>query len=183
MELKLLSNKHFPEIPRVHRIAIVIAIPSWATYWHKQVIRRPCKSRVIVQPVFNLVVAPFSNFIRIIFFTPFCANACKLRIVIFHSLKRTTGGRLGICLTAEILHYSFTRAVSCRDHVERTTKMSFPAMESHLSEAQMSSQLVHCSFFFQDSLVNAYSTVRCLNWDRRWRWAFKHHAGDQQPAS
>ena len=47
-----------------------------------------------------------------------------------------------VSLTAEVLNYSFTSAVSDRCHVERTSLL-FPAVESHLNERQVGPQLFH----------------------------------------
>ena len=46
---------------------------------------------------------------------------------------------MDIRLTAEVLDYSFTSAVSDRGHVEGTPMMLFTAVESQLSERQMCS--------------------------------------------
>ena len=47
-----------------------------------------------------------------------------------------------ISLTAEILDYSFTSAVSDRCHVERTSLL-FTAVKSHLNERQVGPQFFH----------------------------------------
>ena len=84
---------------------------------------------------------PFANDIAAII-SPLAASSCQSRVVILHSNKRATGIGLDIRLTAEVLDYSFTSAVSDRGHVERTCLL-FTAMESYLSEIQVSSELIH----------------------------------------
>ena len=84
---------------------------------------------------------PFANGIAAII-SPLAANSCQSRVVILHSKKRATGIRLDIRLTAEVLDHSFTRAVSDRGHVERTSLL-FTAVESQLSERQVCSELTH----------------------------------------
>ena len=50
--------------------------------------------------------------------------------------------RKEVVLTAEVLDYSFTSAVSELGHVERTSLL-FTAVESYLSERQVCSELIH----------------------------------------
>ena len=50
-----------------------------------------------------------------------------------------------VSLTTEVLDYSFTSAVSDRGHVE-CAPLLFAAVESHLSERQVSPQLLHGTF-------------------------------------
>ena len=66
----------------------------------------------------------------------------EIRVVILHSNKRETRVWPGVRLIAKILDYSFARAVSGRGHVERTSLL-FAAVESHLSESQVSSEFFH----------------------------------------
>ena len=87
---------------------------------------------------------PFANVIAFAIISPLAANSCQSRVVILHSNKRATGIRLNIRLTAEVLDYSFTSAVSNRGHVEGTSLL-FTAVESQLSERQVCSELSHGS--------------------------------------
>ena len=68
--------------------------------------------------------------------------------------------RHDVSLTAEVLDYSFTSAVSNRGHVERTSLL-FTAVESHLSERRVSPQLIHgtLSEYRLVVMVTADSTV------------------------
>ena len=63
--------------------------------------------------------------------TVFARNKCKKNPV-----------RLDVRLTAEVLDYIFTSAVSDRGDVP-STSLSFTAVESQLSERQVSSELIH----------------------------------------
>ena len=85
---------------------------------------------------------PFANVIIYIIISPLTANSCQSRIVILHSIKRATGVRLDIRLTAKVPDYSFTSAVSDRGDVERASLL-FTAVESQLSERQVFSELIH----------------------------------------
>ena len=97
----------------------------------------------MVQSVFFSLGPPFTNVVNCtIFCTPLLANFRCLGIVIFHCDKRVTRVRHDIRLTAEVLDYSLTTAVSDCDHVERTSLL-FTAVESQLSERQVCSQLIH----------------------------------------
>ena len=168
-----LTNKYFPEITRRHFSVCVIAFPSQLTkrsLYQQQV---SYKSSVVVQSVF--ISCQNASFTRE------SANSCPSRVVIYiHSNKRATGIRLDIRLTAEVLDYSFTSAVSDRGHVERTSLL-FTAVESQLSERQM------CSEFFHGALpqkrlvivIVADSSVWRLHW-QLWRggWAVNHSVGD-----
>ena len=82
-----------------------------------------------------MAVPPLTNSITTII-CPFMAKSCLQRVVIRHSNKRATGSRLDIRLTAEVLDYSFTGAVSDCGHVERTSLL-FTAVKSQLSEKQV----------------------------------------------
>ena len=101
------------------------------------------KRSMIVQSTFPpfVVVPPFSNIVSSIVAPP-AALVSEIRGVIFHFNKRTARRREGIRLTAEVLDYNFTSAVSSRGHVERTS-LFFAAVESHLSKRQECSQLFH----------------------------------------
>ena len=68
----------------------------------------------------------------------------RLRVVVFHSLKRPTGIRTHIRQAAEVLDHSFTGAVTDCGHVERTT-LFLTAVESRLSEGQVSPEFFQCA--------------------------------------
>ena len=140
-----LTNKCFPEITRRHSSVCVVAFPSQLTkrsLYQQPVIQVCHKSSVVVQSVFiSCQNAPFTRE-SLFIISPMAANSCQSRVVILHSDKRATGIRLDIRLTAEVLDYSFTSAVSDRGHVERTSLL-FTAVESQLSERQVCSELIH----------------------------------------
>ena len=139
------------------------------------------KSRVYIQPVLILTMTPFANFVHFIFPSPVLANSCQAWVVIFHSDKWATRGRLDIRLTAEVLDYSFTSAVSSSGHVERTS-IVFTAVESQLGERQVCSQLIHGGFC-ENHLITGYSTVWSLDWKLRgWSWT-NHNVGNEEPSS
>ena len=115
------------------------------------------KRRQIVQSVLIFGSSPFANFIHNFFKSPYRANTCYLGVVVFHSHKRATRGRLDIRLTAEVLDYSFTRAVSSRSDME-CTPLLFLTVKPYLSERQMHSQLIHGGFR-DKHLITAYCTV------------------------
>ena len=94
---------------------------------------------------------PFPNVLVMTIKSPVTANSCQFRVVILHSDKRVTGVRLDVRLTAEVLDYSFTNAVSDRGHVERTPLL-LTAVEPQLSERQVCSELIHGTLC-QKSLV------------------------------
>ena len=85
-----------------------------------------------VQPHFhiNQSVTPFSLII-----TTHTLHD-RLRVVVFHSLKKPTSIGRHIRLVAEILDHSFNSAVTDRGHVEHTT-LFLTAAESQLSERQL----------------------------------------------
>ena len=85
---------------------------------------------------------PFPNVLAMTIKSPVTANSCQFGVVILHSVKRVTGVRLDVRLTAEVLDYSFTNAVSDRGHVERTPLL-LTAVEPQLSERQVCSELIH----------------------------------------
>ena len=111
------------------------------------------KRSMIVQSSFApfVVVPPFSNIVSSIVAPP-AALVSEIRGVIFHFNKRTARRREGVRLTAEVLDYNFTSAVSSRGHVERTS-LFFAAVESHLSKRQECSQLFHGSSCDAHSVV------------------------------
>ena len=120
-------------------------------------------------------MAPFTQ-------CPILANSCQPWVVIFHSDIWATRGGLDILLTAEVLDYSFTSAVSSRDHVERTS-IIFTAVEPQLGERQVWSQLIHGGFC-ENHLITGYSTVWSLDWQLRGRsWTFHRDVGNKKPAS
>jgi len=94
-------------------------------------------SREKVQSLFIYSPTPFA------ISAPLIASSCQSGVVVFHSNKRATSDGPDICLTAEVLDYSITSAVSDRGHVERTSQLLFTTVESHLSEGQVSPQLIH----------------------------------------
>ena len=117
--------------------------------------------------------------------SPLAARSCQSGVVVFHSNKRATGDWVDIRLTAEVLDYSFTSAVSDRGHMERTSLL-FTAVESQLSERQVSPQLIHGTLrqIHLVVMVIANSPVGVLYWQLRWRgWAVSHIVGDKKPAS
>ena len=119
---------------------------------------------MVIQSILIYNTAPFANVIALAIISPLAANSCQSRVVILHSNKRATGIRLDIRLTAEVLDYSFTSAVSDRGHVERTSLL-FTAVESQLSERQVCSELIQ-GIRCQKRLVvmvTADFTVGCLN--------------------
>ena len=148
------------------------------------VIKRFNKSRSMVQPVFTSRGAPFANFVLNTIKSPLIANSRQLRVVILHSNKRATGIRLDIRLTAEVLDYSFTSAVSDCGHVERTSLL-FTAVESQLSERQVCSEFIHGTLRQKRLVVMviADSAVWRLHWHLWWRRIVNHNVGDKKPAS
>ena len=142
------TNKDFPEITRRHSSVCVIAFPPHFTkrsLYQQPVIQASYKNRVVVQSVFiSCQNAPFTRE-SLDIISPLAAHSCQSRVVILHFHKRATGIRLDISLTAEVLDYSFTSAVSNRGHVEYTPLL-FAAVESQLSERQACSELIHCVF-------------------------------------
>ena len=94
----------------------------------------------------------------------------RLRVVVFHSLKKPTGIRTHIRQAAEVLDHSFTGAVTDCGHVERTT-LFLTAVESRLSEGQVSPeffQCAHCDTHFFVGKVSD-SAVWWLN-SPVWEW-------------
>ena len=68
----------------------------------------------------------------------------RLRVVVFHSLKKPTSIGRHIRLVAEVLDHSFNSAVTDRDHVKHTT-LFLTAAESQLSERQLWPGFFHCA--------------------------------------
>ena len=67
-------------------------------------------------------------------------------------------------MTAEVLDYSFTSAVSDRGHVEGTSLL-FAAVESQLSERQAFSELIHGVFVQKCfAVVTASNSPVCCLW-------------------
>ena len=131
---------------------------------------------MIVESVFVCIMyPPFAIF-------PFLTISTYIWVVIFHSDLWATRGGLDIRLTAEVLDYSFTSAVSNSDHVERTS-IIFTAVESQLGERQVWSQLIHGGFR-ENHLITGYSTTWSLDWQMRGRTGtFHRNVGNKQPSS
>ena len=141
-----------------------------------------CKSRVYIQPVLLSTMTPFANCVHAIFRSPILTNSCQPWVVIFPDDIWATRGGLDICLTAEVLDYSFTAAVGSSGNVERTC-IFFKAVESQLGERQVCSQLIHGGFC-KNHLITGYSTVWSLDWQLRGRsWTFHRDVGNKKPAS
>ena len=141
-----------------------------------------CKSRVYIQPVLLSTMTPFANCVHAIFRSPILTNSCQPWVVIFPDDIWATRGGLDICLTAEVLDYSFTAAVGSSGNVERTC-IFFKAVESQLGERQVCSQLIHGGFR-ENHLITGYSTVWSLDWQLRgWSWTFHRDVGNKEPAS
>ena len=109
----------------------------------------------------------------------------EIRVVIFHSNKRETRVWPGVRLTAEILDYSITRAVSSSGQVE-CTSLLFAAVESHLSERQVSSEFFHGANCDTHFVIYEFAdpAVRWLSGPsgRNGR-AIHHKVGCKKPAS
>ena len=127
-------------------------------------------------------MSPLTNVIWTIIVSPLFAISRQPWVVILHSEKRTTRGWPDIRVTAKVLHYSFTRAVSGRGHMERAS-LFFTAVESQLSKRQMPSQLIHRACR-EKHLLAAYFTEWRLDWQLRGRsWAVHHNVGNKKPTS
>ena len=79
----------------------------------------------------------------------------RLRVVVFHSLKKPTWIGRHIRLVAEVLDHSFNSAVTDRGHVEHTT-LFLTAVESQLSERQLWPEFFHCA---QCDVVSFLGTI------------------------
>ena len=66
----------------------------------------------------------------------------QLRVIVIQSLKRIASKGTYVRLITEVLDHGFTSAVSDNGDAERAS-MLFSAMESQLSESQMSPQLFY----------------------------------------
>ena len=145
------------------------------------------KCSVIVQTCFAcfIFMPPLPYELRTSVVSPSGTIPGKIRIVIFHSNKRETRVWQGIRLTAEILDYSFTRAVSGSGHVERTSLL-FVAVKSHLSERQVSSEFFHGANCDTHFVIYEFAdpAVRWLSGPsgRNGR-AIHHKVGCKKPAS
>ena len=181
---EFLANIDFPEITRrCWKWSAIMIIATKIRWVHVPMIFANCKSRVYIQPVLILTMTPFANCVHAIFQSPILilANSCQAWVVIFHSDIWATRGGLDIRLTAEVLDYSFTSAVSSSGHVERTS-IVFTAVESQLGERQDWSQLIHGGFC-ENHLITGYSTVWSLDWKlRRWN-STNHNVGNEEPSS
>ena len=141
-----LTNKNLPKISlwqSYKGITVLVVAQAFSRGCHP-VILISNKCSVIVQTCFAcfIFMPPLPYELRTSVVSPSGTIPGKIRVVIFHSNKRETRVWQGICLTAEILDYSFTRVVSGSGHVERTSLL-FAAVESHLGERQVSSELSH----------------------------------------
>ena len=97
---------------------------------------------MVEQSILIFNTPPFISVNAHTIISPLTADSCQYGVVILHSDKRATCIRLDIRLTAEVLDYSFTSAVSDRGHVERMSLL-FTAVESQLSERQVCSEFIH----------------------------------------
>ena len=126
---------------------------------------------------------PFTDVFCVLFYSPPFASFRCFGGVVVHCNEWITRGWKYVSLTAEVLDYSFTSAVSDRGHVERTSLL-FTAVESNLNERQVGPQLFH-GIFRENCLVvmvTADSTVRCFNWQLKGVWSL-HCVGNGKPTS
>ena len=86
-------------------------------------------------------MTPFANCVHVIFQSPIASLELSFSL---YNIWATRGG-LDICLTAEVLDYSFTAAVGSSGNVERTS-IFFKAVESQMGERQVCSQLIYGGF-------------------------------------
>ena len=172
---QLLANMDFPEITR--GCWTWKAIIATKIRWVCQPIIPWNVSREFIQSLLISPVPPFA-FHRP---SPLLTSSRHPWVVIFHSDIWATRGGLGIRLTAKVLDYSFTSAVTGSGHVERTS-IVFTAVESQLGEGQVCSQLIHGGFC-ENHLITGYSTVWGLDWQLRGgSWA-NHNVGNEEPTS
>lgn len=90
-----------------------------------------------------------------------------------------------ICLTTEVSNYRFTSAVSDRSHVESTTLL-FTAVESDLSERQVSSQVIHGGFRYTHpvvGIVTDFVVIACRQPGCRVLRAINHMIGNKKPSA
>ena len=145
------------------------------------------KCSVIVQTRFTcfIFIPPLPYEVRISVVSPSGTIPGEMRVVIFHSKKRVTRVWQGIRLTAEILDYSFTRAVSGSGHVERTSLL-FAAVESHLSKRQVSFEFLHGANCDTHFMIGEFADP-AVQWLRgpsgRSSRAIFHKDGCEKPAS
>ena len=99
-------------------------------------------------------MSPFSNTIRTVFLPPFYASTCKDWVVSLEFLKWATGFGKSVGITGKKPGYSFTRAVSGRFDMKRSSRLLFTAVESQLSERYAGSQLSHTARRENHSVVS-----------------------------
>ena len=135
----LLSHINFPKISLRYYNLTSDIITEPTTVKNVPVIFARNKCCVVVHPSlsFFAVVSPLPNMAWAVI-SPLMTLHGQLRVIAIQSFIRITWGGKHVRLTAEVLDYSFTSAVSDRGHVERTYKL-FIAVESQLSEGQMCS--------------------------------------------
>ena len=105
--------------------------------------------------------SPFSNMIRAVFPSPFCASTCKDWIISLECFKWTTGFGKNVSITSKEPGYSFTRAVRGRFDMKRSSRLLFTAVESQLSERYAGSQLSH-TVRRENHSVAAVTTSSCI---------------------
>ena len=133
-----LTHINFPEVSRRYSSTTIITFHSVVV---KGWIRGPMvivrnKCWIFIQLMIPNM-PPFSNF-EVTIFSPVGTISGEDWVVSRKFCKWSTGGGHGIRLTTEVLDYSFTRIVSERRHVERTSSL-FSAVESQLRERQVRS--------------------------------------------
>ena len=145
-----LTNKDFPEIARGQRKKSVrnkvVTLPS--------LISRNQQPVIFVRDIKGVVgQCPFCRrWVTPLLALPLVTDSSCTGVIIFHSIKRATRQRSPIRLTAEVLDYSFTRAVCSCGHVDHSSFL-FVAVESHLSERQVCSQFFHGIFCDEQRFV------------------------------
>ena len=139
-----LTHVDFPKVSWRRDGIISHVITEPVVFSQIPVVLIPNKCSPIVQPLLSFLVflSPFSHIVPVFMSPPFTLR-CQLWVIPAHFLKGPAWIRHYICLTAEILNYSFARAVSHSGHVERTS-LFLTAMESKLSEIQVWSEILHC---------------------------------------
>ena len=145
-----LTNKDFPEIARGQRKKyfrnIVVTLPSLISRNQQPVIFVRDTKGAVGQCLFcRRWVTPLLVF-------PLVTDSSHIGVIIFHSIKRATRQRSPIPLTAEVLNYSFARAVCSCGHVDHSSFL-FVAVESQLSERQVCSQFFHGIFCDEQGFV------------------------------
>ena len=139
-----LTHVDFPKITWRRDDIISHVITEPVVFSQTPVVLIPNKCSPIVQPLLSFLVflSPFSHIVLVFMSPPFTLR-CQLWVIPAHFLKRPARSGNYICLTAEVLNYSFARAVSHSGHVERTS-LFLTAVESKLSEIQVWSEILHC---------------------------------------